>query len=565
MNAHSTPYCEGRTLKDKIFFFSSLALLICAFAAIIYYICGPSRGYLHSDCTDSLYWANASIESGRLIADNFRYAALLPFSANLWMIPLIKIFGFGMTAQTVSMVIFAALYLASQIWLFRSLRFSWTMSFTSSALLLMLLSSSTKLREIMWEHVIYYSLAIVFFNCLIALSLSLIRAWESYKNGTDAKAKTSLIVYAVLLAVASACISTNGLPIIVMTTLPVCLGIAAELIFDTKNKLFCKNNLAKLGSVAGIAIFSAIGFALLQLLKGGVVADYTNIYSQFSLSKDWWEHIFLFPTDLLTLMGFTDTAAKFTSLDGILAFLTIVVTLLILLVPTVALFFYKRIKNAGTRIVLLSHTILFAVLLFMFIFGNISNANWRLVPLLGSGAIATLCVANELLVAYKESKREGAQINEMPLRICALTLAVLALFSSFTFVKIAKMPVDYGRDNTLHQLTALLEENELEYGYATFWNSQAITLLSDERVKCREILATATKGAQTDYYQSSYDWYGPQENVEQYFVLLSKHEYNKVRQNPTWIGWEENQLSRTIEAPDGYIIFVFNGYLEGIK
>ena len=83
--------------RHGLLILSALAALVC-FGICAYYIIFPAEGYLHSDCTDSLLWANASVESGDVFDENFRYAAMLPFSANLWFIPLIYIFGYSMTA-----------------------------------------------------------------------------------------------------------------------------------------------------------------------------------------------------------------------------------------------------------------------------------------------------------------------------------------------------------------------------------------------------------------------------------------------------------------------------------
>ena len=83
-----------------------------ALALVIYYILGPGEGYFHSDCTDSIVWANATVESGKIFDPDFKYAALLPFSASAWMVPLIRIFGYGMTAHNIAMIIFAVIFAA---------------------------------------------------------------------------------------------------------------------------------------------------------------------------------------------------------------------------------------------------------------------------------------------------------------------------------------------------------------------------------------------------------------------------------------------------------------------
>ncbi|MBQ8448612.1 MAG: hypothetical protein IJX27_06760 [Clostridia bacterium] len=99
--------------NTKLFCFALSALFaIAALAAVIYYIICPAQGYFHSDCTDSLYWAEAAAESGKVFNPDFFYAGLLPFSAQLWLVPLIHIFGVTMAVHTAGMVIFALLFFA---------------------------------------------------------------------------------------------------------------------------------------------------------------------------------------------------------------------------------------------------------------------------------------------------------------------------------------------------------------------------------------------------------------------------------------------------------------------
>ncbi len=554
-------------IKDKIFFFTSLALFLSALGTVIYYIVSLSSGFFHSDCTDSLYWANASIESGQIIADNFRYAAILPFSANLYMIPLIRIFGMTMKTQIISMAFFALLYTASLLWLFRSLRFSWSFGFSGTAFMLMLLSSSIKMREIMWEHVIYYSLALLFFNCILSLALRIFDAWQSLGEQSTAKAKIRLGIYASLFCFLTLCLSTNGLPVIVMSTLPVFVGIVLHTLLRSKEKLLSKSNIGRLFCAVAGAVFSVLGLLVLKLISKGVTADYTNLYSQFSPIENWHTNLFKFPMHFINLIGFNNERVDFASLDGISNLLIIATFAVLLLTPFVALLFYKKIKNDRTKVLLLSYAVLFGATMFIFSCGNTSNVAWRLVPLVGASGIATLCVLRELLMCRspKQSKcTEGSEHSYIPLRIASAIILLIFLFSLNCFSNIVKIPRDYGKDRTLVKLTEALEENGLTYGYATFWNSQAITLLSDGDVKCREILANAKDGAKTDYYQSSFDWYEPQDGVNEYFVLLSEKEYLKVCNHGTWEEWMNTQHKETIHPIDGYIIFVFDGYLKGI-
>ena len=86
--------------KDKKAFFETLSgvykkaepivhillpILILAFGVgtVLYYILGPSQYYLTSDSTDSMRWAQATFESGKLISDNSSPAARSEFN-HLW-------------------------------------------------------------------------------------------------------------------------------------------------------------------------------------------------------------------------------------------------------------------------------------------------------------------------------------------------------------------------------------------------------------------------------------------------------------------------------------------------
>ena len=168
---------DKRGVRHLILALFALATLAASIGVVIYYICGPMEGYLHADYTDTIYWANATYESGKIIDPDFKYAGILPFSASIWFIPYIAIFGVTMTAQKLGMITYLVLQAAAIWFMLRS--FKWSVSgtsFTISAFLL-LLSGSEKLREMMWGHVIYYSLAAL----LLCVGLGLICRFSEAK------------------------------------------------------------------------------------------------------------------------------------------------------------------------------------------------------------------------------------------------------------------------------------------------------------------------------------------------------------------------------------------------
>ena len=212
--------------------------------------------------------------------------------------------------------------------------------------------------------------------------------------------------------------------------------------------------------------------------------------------------------------------------------------------------------------------------MFGFICGKLSGANWRLTPIVCSAALLSLLGARELCVAGKNTSARQEAISEVENAACdgvaasrvlirtgVLLTAVLCLMSVMVFNEIRKMPADYGRDNYNHINAEFIESKGLEYGYATFWNCQTITLLSDSSVKCREIMTSVSKGVYTDYYQSSRRWYVGQD-YDRYFVLLSDSELNNVYATSTWLEWTSEYLLESYTVDDGlaegYNLFVFS-------
>ena len=144
-------------------------LLVVALGLVAYYIICPAKGEFHADCTDTIYWAKATFDSGKLISPDFSYACLLPFGGSLLMLLFLPFFGLSMTTHMLGMLLFFLLLTAVLCWMLREMHWDYRWICTTAAIFLMILSASKKLREIFWGHTIYYSLGILFLFCGLAL------------------------------------------------------------------------------------------------------------------------------------------------------------------------------------------------------------------------------------------------------------------------------------------------------------------------------------------------------------------------------------------------------------
>lgn len=550
-----------------------------ALALVIYYILGPGEGYFHSDCTDSIVWANATVESGKIFDPDFKYAALLPFSASAWMVPLIRIFGYGMTAHNIAMIIFAVIFAASVWFCFRSFGMGRGFCGIATFAVLMLLSSSDKLREIMWGHVIYYSIGL----CVLFFALGI--AARLLDGGTSRRRYVLLIV---LLALLSAGAATDGMQIIAIAILPTAAALIAERIFCGKDKLVSEASVPSLSALIAVVGGTAVGMLLLELMKNGVSAGYADAYSGWSSPTEWVGNAQLFFRHFMTLMGLN--VVERDSLFAVASFgnmIRIGISLVILAAPLVMLVLYRRLSTVGACLCVWAHLVLSAVIIFGFICGKLSAANWRLTPIAGSAVLVTLVGAYELWLAGrralsapagnadgaagtdKTGETDAAASGRVAARAGALLTAFVMLASLLPAATIAAMPADYGSDNNLHRIIDFCRAHELEYGYATFWNGPAVTVLSDSDVTVRQINVDRVKGIYPYYYQSDLDWYADTSH-DRYFVILTASEAATAASSQTWQDLCSTYLTECYDGSDrddegnptegipGFRIYVFS-------
>jgi hypothetical protein len=540
----------------------AIACAIAAFAAVAYYILFPSRGYFHSDCADTLYWAQASYDAKALFNHEFKYASLLPFGGSLLMLPWISWFGVSMTTQTIGMLLFLVLFTAAVIFLFRT--FGWNAKWIASlvAILLALLSLSEKSREIFWGHIIYYSLTLLF--VIVGLALAL-RAWSHSGMaladgmaaggiGTVAGANPRSAhlrrfwTYSTLLFIWFLLCSTNGIQAIAVFAVPLIFALLSQWffqgVFDGRKVVkaldspeYKRGNLLVLLMLTG----SLLGLVLGLLLAGGIQALYENGYSTFSASTQWVNNLSMLMQHWALLMGVQTTRGEFfISRDGILDLIKLGACLLTWIVPLLMLMMYRRIKDRAIRVLVLAHWGLTAVILFAYIFGSLATAAWRLTPIVGSSIM--LCV----VFAKWLTEETGAR------RFLVLTVLPLALASLVSLVTLVRMPPDFGQDRGLFKMRDFLAEQELSYGYATFWNANSITVLSNSRIKIRSVEIDEDQIIPY-YYQGSRSWYEDQDGQERYFLLLTPDEYG------SWIERDPALAREAIATLDesGFVVLIF--------
>ncbi len=538
-------------LRKKLAFFSTdkgkkilsivltVLVIFVTFSVLVYYICFPSRGYFHSDSTDTIMWAEAMFDAKGLYNLDFNYAAFLPFGGSLLMLPFIPIFGVSMTTHVLGMTLFYILFLLSILWLCRSLKFNWVWSVITCFILAFGVAGSDKIREIFYGHIIYYSLGTLFF----IFGLGLIFRFEAkFEVWVKDKKRINYYLYLISCFLFFLLTTLNGLHSLTLFTLPVVGGYFLERFFREKTKFFSRENrhffIILTAVVSGVVI--GLGFHILLALK--IPQGYADAYSSYSAPGEWWGNITRFFEHWFTLYG-VDVAYgdPIKSLDSIMNLFRIVSGFILLIIPVVALAKYAKINDYKIRVLLISHFILMILLMIGYIFGFLASASWRLSPLLASSILLSVIYLKTLIDSV--DKR----------RLACVFLAPIMITSSITMVLIAKMPSDYNLEygmNDGYFIARELEDLGLEYGYADFWHANAITVISNSSVKVRSV----TDELEIYHYQSQLSWYLEQEGIDTYFILLTNAQYNLAR-TKAWYDLEHTEV--TIIGSRTYYILIF--------
>ncbi|MBE6850125.1 MAG: hypothetical protein E7504_00055 [Ruminococcus sp.] len=519
--------------------FGWIFLLIGSVLLIGYYILLPSRAYFHSDTTDTLMWAAASYEGGTLFNRDFTYACLLPFGTSLIMTALIPIFGVSMTTHVLGMLVFFLLFTAALIWMCRTMQWSWKWTSVMVFAVLTMLLVSEKLREIFWGHTIYYSLGVLF----IFVGLGLVFRYMDLDNAMESSPQNTrkYFVYIALIGIWFLLTGTNQVISMTIFALPTIAAVFCERWLDTGTKLLSGKNRRTVFLIAIMMVCMLIGYLITSLAAIGIHTDYQNMHSNYSAMSEWVNNLHKFPEQWLSLLGVEMKAGDpLLSSISIQNLLKLIAGLVILILPLIALCFYKKIEDVKLRILILTHWFMTALIMLGYICGKLSSANWRLSP------IAAMCVV--VSVAFLRWALPKISLQ----RIISLLMIPVFLSCLISTATILCMPPMGYKETELYKIAEILEENGLSYGYASFWRANSITVISDSKSKCRSV-SIGEGGVEISGYQAMNSWYQDQPGQDKYFLLMSQQEKEGLLKSKSPI---LEKTYREVKAGN-YVIWIF--------
>ena len=499
-------------------------VLLAGLLGSVFYIFGRERAEFNLDYTDTLLWAAASVESKALISPDFWYAYIIPFSGSLLMIPLVMIFGVSYLTHELGMTVFILVLAAAVFFCVKAVGLNNGQSAVLTGLFLLLLLGSPITRMIYFGHVIHYSLAILF-TCVSILLL----------NHTD---KTPL--YYILFVWCLLC-SLNGSSALLLFLFPITGAIVLERLLDPE-KLSMETIKKPLFTVCGMLSAGLLGAAVKQFYIGGSFNNaYEENFSSFLGHERWlWKEQSFLLRFITLLTGWVSDGDPLLSLNGAFVLLRFLTAVLLLIIPVFALISYRKYENRMMRLLVLDYWVLFGLTQLIYSVSYVQTENWRLGALLGMSVLVSVTYLFWL------GKRE------LSCRFGYLGLLLLLLTGCINIVSVIRIP--HGSlVNGYDRLTETLLENNLTYGYSELWNGANVTtVLSDSKVKIRPVYFSDDGGYEINPYQSEASWYEDQPDTEEYFVLVTASEREKVADTLV------KNAVRELEFEDGQSILVFN-------
>ena len=514
-------------VADFLSYVIMFAVFFTVMGITIYYITTAAKAEFHSDCTDTIMWANASYESGHVYDENFGYACFLPFGVNLIMQPFIPLFGVSMTTHIIGMTGFFILLML--FFFLMMIQMNWDIRYICAAGSVFLSTTliSKKMREMFWGHTIYYTLGLLFLFIGMYLFCHLFNLGAKRKklleNGGSARSCTiRYCVTLVLLCIFILFTATDGISALTIFALPFIAAGFMEVFVNSDIPIMSKRMLYAGLRAALFLLMVLLGLLLNGLWLNGQTAGYQDAYSVYSSMNKWVANAGRIPIAWLNMLGVTNMSGKpLAKDDGIINLIYIFNAVIIAVIPLIATSFYKKygsgIKGRMIRLWIWIHWAVTAFILLGNICGILSSANWRVLP-----SICTALVLSILFIMW--AAEQALSIT----RIVMILIVPMIMVSYFSCANITNMPRDGFNDNDLYVLAQRLESEGLSYGYATFWNANAITVISGSEVKVRDV--NVDDGFVTKrIYQSSEKWYEDQQGQEKYFLLLTDGEYSSLK------------------------------------
>ena len=470
---------------------------------VLFYLYKRCRGEFNADFTDTLLWANASVKSGKYCDPDYWYAYFLPFSGIPIMIPIVRIFGLSFFSHQLGMTVFLFIFAASLFIFFMSADCSAPESLALSGLTMIFMCASNITRMIFYEHIIHYSLVIVF----MCISFFFLKRSTLFCGNTSGMAGRKPYVYTAVIALWLMLCCTNGMATLILYFVPFVGCLIIERYLDRRPITYADDR-SLINTIVLFAAGGLVGYVIKMIFFAS--SEYEDSITALLPSDGWvWNQSPFLLEWIKVLTGNSSSDVQMMTFDGIRILGMYFFALVILVVPALAAISYKKIENRILRLLIIYYWLMFAMTMLTYSVSYALVSNWRLAGLACAAVMTTL-----LYTLYMLKSR-------LCVRWVAPLVPVLAVCAVISMLAVKNLPSAVNANET-DQLIEIYKEHGLTRGYASsFWNStNSANVLSDGQITVSPIFIYPDGSYEVRRYQSDPSGYEDVPGVDRYFVVV---------------------------------------------
>lgn len=510
---------------------SGTMILLVSMLALFVSMCGIvflfTKAFFHSDSAFYVQLALEQLKSGKLFPPGMCYSTVLFVrSPNLILLPILKVIKDWMLARELMVIVMWVLLLLAVLYCFLPKK---NRNIAAAVIACMLLMNPYQTADVANEttDMLFFQGAYltIFFDVVIALGVMHRIILLDRKDKTAYKAFLMILLGIVLFFPLLGSVRMD-----MILTLPLAATIVIFYFLESDQKVseVLKN---KRCIIAVIVIMLAVvaGFLCYRRLGAMYWSESKGTYLKMDKYTGLWYSIGQFVNNLTIIFGNVE-GAVFLSFPGLSKFINYFYALvLVFVIPTAALVRFPKHENRFTRFLILYTWISNLAVAGVFIACN----QWAPRYLL------TIYLDDILLFAVLLS--EYMKKREFLTALCAGL--IVALYCSVCHVYFWGHYKDKIGTDPSKELISFLEENDLHYGYASFWNASVNTVLSGGEVEILPLWDYEANGSQRQAYNPSdyrswlnnENWYDPATHPGKSFMLLKNNADKDEAARAEWI------------------------------
>lgn len=512
--------------KRNLLLFGMAFFSICA---IVFYIFYCTKAHFHSDLAYWLLLADEQIKSGQFYPEGFHYTTGVPTISPQLFVLLIRLFCSDWLLSRELAVLVTITILLILVYIFYKNTLSGKQIYTATFLSIILLGlpmghylqtyyEAAYATQIIWDLSLMILIKKIFDNSMIK----------------TAQKRRSPFVILFIVIIFNSMSSKN----IIIFALPLLLAILVfsfienqyhfERIF--KNKTY---NVILILSVLGILL----GYSSYLLISKSVELDSTTGNVVFISAQDLAENFRALWVNIVDYY-FAIKSGSLISISGITSCINFVVMVICTIIaPASMIIRFHKIENKFWKLYTLYSLFSNFFILYTMVFTNANNIRYY-EPVFWHNIVFT-CYWLIELIKNKDKYYEG---------FIYTSLAVVFLLGHLCYLKSIVLPIHNQKvlEQSEGTLVSFLEENNLDYGFATFWHSYKYMALSDGKITIAAYLGSPLTPHE---WMTSDSYYDVNQHPGRCFILTASDETLEEKYYST--------ASETLQYKD-YTILVYD-------